>query len=316
MTDRLRTKILLAVAGVVLFICAAAIVFVKTVLFGYLAENLQSRGVSLATRLAEATIDPIVTEHDFDLAMMVRDYKDFDNDVSYIFIVDPRGRILAHTFGTAFPAELREINPVARGSRYSVRRIATGEGNIRDVAIPLSQGRAGVLHLGMSEEAIRKDIGDFVSVIVYFFIAVSAAGGLLGVVVSRIMTKPIEELSEAARAVAGGDLGRRVAVRSRDEVGRLAVVFNEMIESRQKAEADRDRVIGELQDALKEVKVLSGFLPICSGCKKIRDDHGYWSQVEEYIGKHSEAQFSHGLCPDCAKSLFPQYGAAPKDPPR
>lgn len=61
----------------------------------------------------------------------------------------------------------------------------------------------------------------------------------------------------------------------------------------------------ELQKALSEVKTLRGFLPICSSCKKIRDDTGYWNQIEAYIHKHTEAQFSHGICPDCAEKLYP-----------
>ena len=74
---------------------------------------------------------------------------------------------------------------------------------------------------------------------------------------------------------------------------------------RQKAEAARLVLIQSLQDALDHVKLLSGLLPICSSCKKIRDDKGYWSQVENYIQKHSEAEFSHSLCPDCFKKLYP-----------
>lgn len=61
---------------------------------------------------------------------------------------------------------------------------------------------------------------------------------------------------------------------------------------------------GELQKALDEVKTLHGLLPICAYCKKIRDDKGYWNQVEEYIEKHSEAEFSHGICPDCLEKLY------------
>lgn len=75
---------------------------------------------------------------------------------------------------------------------------------------------------------------------------------------------------------------------------------------RQRAEAERERVILELQRALAEVKALSGLLPICSNCKKIRDDHGYWNQIEGYIASHSDAQFTHGICPDCARLLFPE----------
>ncbi len=62
----------------------------------------------------------------------------------------------------------------------------------------------------------------------------------------------------------------------------------------------------ELQRALDEIKVLQGFLPICASCKKIRNDKGYWEQIESYISKHSEAKFSHGCCPECAKRVYPE----------
>jgi hypothetical protein len=63
----------------------------------------------------------------------------------------------------------------------------------------------------------------------------------------------------------------------------------------------------ELQEALDKVKTLSGLLPICASCKKIRDDQGYWHQVEVYIKDHSDAEFSHSICPTCAEKLYPQY---------
>lgn len=77
------------------------------------------------------------------------------------------------------------------------------------------------------------------------------------------------------------------------------------IERRKAVEAERDRVIGELKKSLSEVKTLRGFLPICANCKKIRDDQGYWNRIETYIQQHSEAEFSHGICPECAKKLYP-----------
>lgn len=74
---------------------------------------------------------------------------------------------------------------------------------------------------------------------------------------------------------------------------------------RREAEADRERLLQRLQRTLSEVKTLRGLLPICSNCKKIRDDHGIWNQIELYIPQHSEAQFTHGICPDCIKELYP-----------
>ena len=75
---------------------------------------------------------------------------------------------------------------------------------------------------------------------------------------------------------------------------------------RKRAEKEREQLILELQDALAKVKTLSGLLPICSSCKKIRDDEGYWNQLEAYIQEHSEAMFTHGICPECAKELYPE----------
>ena len=92
---------------------------------------------------------------------------------------------------------------------------------------------------------------------------------------------------------------------SRDQKGLIisAVIID--ISKQREVENEREKLITELKDALSKVKQLSGLLPICAGCKKIRDDTGYWNQIESYIHAHSEAEFSHGLCPQCAKELYP-----------
>jgi hypothetical protein len=69
----------------------------------------------------------------------------------------------------------------------------------------------------------------------------------------------------------------------------------------------KEELILNLQKALVEVKTLSGLLPICSSCKKIRDDEGYWQQIEEYIRDHSEADFTHGICNECVEELYPEF---------
>ncbi len=78
------------------------------------------------------------------------------------------------------------------------------------------------------------------------------------------------------------------------------------ITERKLAEVEREKLIKKLQKSLEKIKTLSGMLPICANCKKIRDDKGYWSQIESYIRDHSEAEFSHGICPECAKKLYPE----------
>ena len=79
-----------------------------------------------------------------------------------------------------------------------------------------------------------------------------------------------------------------------------------LLTERRETVAAQKQLIVKLEDALSKVKTLTGLLPICSGCNKIRDDHGYWSQVEGYIQEHTDAQFTHGLCPDCIRKYFPE----------
>jgi hypothetical protein len=76
------------------------------------------------------------------------------------------------------------------------------------------------------------------------------------------------------------------------------------ITERKKSEKERNQLINELQEALKEIKTLKGILPFCSYCKKIRDDKGYWEKVDVYIHKYSQADISHSICPECAKKHY------------
>jgi len=79
------------------------------------------------------------------------------------------------------------------------------------------------------------------------------------------------------------------------------------ITERKQAEEQREKFIAELQEALDKIKTLKGLIPICACCKKIRDDQGYWNNVESYIKEHAEVEFTHGICPDCMKKLYPNY---------
>ncbi len=86
----------------------------------------------------------------------------------------------------------------------------------------------------------------------------------------------------------------------------LATQVSTAIE-RQRGEAEREQLIQELREALSRVKTLSGLVPICARCKKIRDDRGFWNALEDFLQRHSEAEFSHGLCPECIEVLYPEY---------
>jgi len=99
----------------------------------------------------------------------------------------------------------------------------------------------------------------------------------------------------------------------RDERGNVVASLSsgEDITEKRQIEKEREALIEKLEKALSQVKVLSGLLPICASCKKIRNDQGYWIQIETYLRDHSEAEFSHGLCPECKERLYPELTKKP-----
>lgn len=121
--------------------------------------------------------------------------------------------------------------------------------------------------------------------------------------------RPIRRLTESVDSLAREELKTEVPfLLSQNEIGDMARalnIFKRNVLKRRKAESEKEKLIAELEKALSNVKQLSGLLPICAHCKKIRDDQGYWNQLESYIGDHSEAEFSHSICQECARKLYP-----------
>jgi PAS domain S-box-containing protein len=97
------------------------------------------------------------------------------------------------------------------------------------------------------------------------------------------------------------------AVFSDTEGNQFTCIIIRDISSRKHAQAERERLITDLTDALAKINTLTGLLPMCSSCKKIRDEAGKWTALDLYIREHTKADFSHGICPECAKVLYPNH---------
>jgi branched-subunit amino acid transport protein len=108
------------------------------------------------------------------------------------------------------------------------------------------------------------------------------------------------------------NIRRRLRVQ-KEEIQKANEDLKIEMQERKRAQIEKDNLIIELKDALAEVKTLSGLLPICSHCKKIRDDKGYWNQIEAYIQDRSEAEFSHSICQECAKKYYPDMDIYDED---
>ncbi|MEE4363294.1 MAG: HAMP domain-containing protein [Desulfotignum sp.] len=136
------------------------------------------------------------------------------------------------------------------------------------------------------------------------------------VVFNKFFATPVRRISNSASAIAKGRHVRQIDVRSHDELGDLArnmetmsrAIQQHLAEIKQSHDKLETRVkerTMELETALSKIKTLKGLLPICMHCKKIRDDKGYWKQMEAYIQKNSEAEFSHSICEECAHKYYP-----------
>lgn len=121
------------------------------------------------------------------------------------------------------------------------------------------------------------------------------------------IVRDVTERAEARHALeqARSELETRVRERTAD-LQRTNEKLHAEIAMRKRSQAEREKLIEELQDALRKIKTLKGLIPICASCKKIRDDSGYWNQIEVYIRDHSDAEFSHGICPECSARLYPE----------
>jgi len=185
-----------------------------------------------------------------------------------------------------------------------------------------NKGEAWHVLISLNKATAIATANEVTSAIVFsgtIFILFAAAIALL---LGKMAAKPIVKLAESAKRIGEGHLETRASVSSNDEIGLLGQSLNTMaknlqetmisrnslmceVERRKKEEKKKEQLITELQQALHEVKTLRGIIPICSFCKKIRDDTGYWNQVEDYITQHSQADFTHSLCPDCLEKHYP-----------
>lgn len=184
-----------------------------------------------------------------------------------------------------------------------------------------NKGEAWHVVIFLNEEETIKTAHEITIVIVIVGIIFTILTATVSLLLGKWAAGPIVKLATTAQTIGEGNLETRAGVHSNDEIGSLAKSLNKMvinlqetmtsrnkliyeIELRKKTEIEREGFIQELEQAINEIKKLSGLLPICAHCKKIRDDKGYWNNLETYIQEHSEVSFSHGLCSECSDDFY------------
>lgn len=227
----IRTKILGIVLGLVLLLGLGVTVQVRYTLTRAMDAQLQEQSVSVARDLAARATDLILTNDLYALHQLLRETQANNISVRYAFVLTSDGQVLAHTFGDGFPASLREANTARPAEHHHTAILATDEGPVWDTAVPVFEGRAGVARVGLSETVVRQTVDAVTGQLLITTVIVSGVGITAAALLTWLLTRPVLQLAEAARAVGGGDLRQRVPRWADDEIGDLAVSFNAMTDA-------------------------------------------------------------------------------------
>lgn len=223
-----RIKIMGIVLGTILLLGTGMTWEVRENMIDTLSGQLEKRGISIARDVSARATDLILTNNLYALYELLRDTVENNEDIRYVIVLDQNGNILAHTLGHAVPRDLVDANTAFPQDRYRLEILDTEEGLIRDIAVPVFEGRAGLVRVGMSDYGMRRSV----TTATERLLAATALASLLGIIaaflLTSILTKPVRELVEATRAVAQGDLARKARIWARDEIGQLGEAFNSM----------------------------------------------------------------------------------------
>lgn len=233
-----RMKIMGIVLALVLLLGLGMTFETRASLSATFGEQLEQRGVSITRDLAARSTDLILTNNSYALYQLIKDTIQNNEDVRYAFILDSAGEIIVHSFGSRFPTDLLMVNKVGPEARSGVEILQTEEGIIRDVAVPIFGGRAGVARVGMSDQNLKKALAAITERLLLATALVSVFGVFGAYVLTMVLTRPIVELVELTRAVSRGDLKRKAPIWAKDEIGQLSAAFNVMTENLDRSRAE------------------------------------------------------------------------------
>lgn len=237
-----RAKILGMVLGLTLLLGVGAAWQVRNSLTYILQSQLESESVSSARDLAARATDPILLNDLVSLQKLLTETQENNPDLRYAFIVDKYGQVLVHTFGPTFPLQLLDANHAEPEDHHHTVVLQTDEGLVWDTAVPIFEGSAGTVRIGLSDDRLRSAVETVTAQILLVMALVSALGVLVAMVLTFVLTRPLRELVNAAKAVTSGNFTPRLERWADDEIGDLADAFNNMtIELARTDEIRRER---------------------------------------------------------------------------
>lgn len=245
---KIQYKILGLVVGVVVLLTTMTVWQMGNILTTNLRDQLDKRAVSIGSDVAARATNDLLINNDYAVYEMIKETVKNNQDVLYIFILDPQGNLLTHTFGDTFPVELVKANTVSLSEKYHLTAFQTEVGVVRDVAIPILNGQLGTARVGMDEVGLRKAVMAMVWRFIATALFVSALGIIAAVILTRVLTHPIRDLVSLTRKISQGDLNVQGVVQSEDEIGVLTQAFNQMTLSLSESDCEREELLQQLKE--------------------------------------------------------------------
>jgi signal transduction histidine kinase len=248
----IRAKILGIVAICFLLPALSMVWFTGRGISASLENELQERGFAIGYGLATQSRDLILAGNYSALYPMISSYQDSDEELLYVFILDPAGNVLAHAFSEGFPADLLVENQIKPWENYGAQTLQRESDQILDVAIPILGGQGGMVRLGLSTATISAFAAEHAKNTFLW-------GGLLSVVgltaaygLASILTNPISQLAEAAQTQSKGEFKWNPPVWAKGEIGKLGTAFNEMSQELKRTEQMRKHLLAKTLTAQEE----------------------------------------------------------------
>ena len=235
----LRTKIFGIVLGSTLILSLVFLAQVRSALGNVLVQKSREEGVSVARDVAARATDLILINDVFSLHELLLETERNYPDVRYAFILDAENDVLAHTFGEGFPLDLISVNAAGPGTYQNTVVLDVGNEVVWDVAVPIFDGRAGTARVGISSSNVTNTLQEISAQLVLTLTVVLAGSLLAATALTWVLTRPILTLVDATEKISRGDYSTRVERWADDEIGDLAVSFNQMADGLAKLEAVR-----------------------------------------------------------------------------
>lgn len=248
----LRKKLVISIAGLIMVLGTVGTLYARVTLSSTSSDELDRRALAVAHELESHSAELLLTNDIFGLYRRVNDLAASNRDVRYVAVFDASGDVQASTFGGALPAGLREANSVAPGKPYTLVTLQTNEGDVRDVAYPIQNGRQGVVRLGLTRTPVQGQVDGMTRNLLGLTGLALVSGLCVAYVLATVLTRPLSRLAEGARAVGRGESPSQEDLYSHPELGQVARAFDAMTMQLREKEEERSQLLARVLAAQED----------------------------------------------------------------